>query len=163
MASGSARAQFARLATPLAAVGVAILLLHPVPALAQLSTPAAALGVPAQPAVPGVDVGNVEAAAREIAERVSSTASGTIVTERPGRVMLDSETDGQAPPGRRGFMQPSFAPVPTVPLVVQGAQPSFGAGYATPGFFTMRRQEGPPAVENLFTSPAGDPPRSTAP
>jgi hypothetical protein len=60
-------------------------------------------------------------------------------------------------------MQPSFSPVPTVPVAPQGGHPGFTAGYATPSFFTMRRNQGPRAVENLYTSPAGAPPGGTAP
>jgi hypothetical protein len=149
----------ARAATPLrlrtlAALAAASALLQTAPALGQLTTPATALGVPAQPAVPGVEVGNAAAAARELSERLNSTAPGTLVTPRPGRVLLGSGTE-EAPTQRtRGFMQPAFAPVPTAPVAPQGGQPSFGAGYATPGFFTMRRQDGPPAVSNLYTSPS---------
>jgi len=147
------------------ALGLAALLL-PLAALAQLNAPGTALGVPAQPAVQGVDVRDASAAAQALSERLSGAGPGTIVLERPGRVLLGADTEAAAPPARtRGFMQPTFVPPPTAPVVPQGAQPAFSAGYATPGFFTMRRDQGPAAVENLYTAPSarGDPISGTAP
>lgn len=151
-----------QLTVPLVALAAAGVLLQPAPASAQLSVPATALGVPAQPAVPGVDVNKADAAAQALSERLNAVAPGTIVSERPGRVLLGTGAD-EASPRTRGFMQPSFVPVPTTPVVPQGGQPAFTAGHATPGFFTMRRQDGPPAVVNLYTLPAGASPTGTAP
>lgn len=139
-------------------------LLLPLSTLAQINPPTTTLGVPAQPAAQGVDVRNAAAAAQALSEQLNGTAPGTIVTERPNRVLLGADAETAPPPRARGFMQPSFAPLPGTPTVPQGGQPGFTAGYATPGFFSMRRDQGPPAVENLYTAPPDrDPLNSTAP
>ncbi|MCZ7564560.1 MAG: hypothetical protein M5U08_12915 [Burkholderiales bacterium] len=141
-----------------------LLLLLPVGALAQLNAPATVLGVPVQPAVPGVDVRDASAAAQALSDRMNGAAPGTMVLERPGRVLLGAETDA-APPRARGFMQPTFVSPPTAPVVPRGAQPAFSAGHATPGFFSMRSDPGPAALQNVYTAPSarGDPVFGTAP
>jgi hypothetical protein len=82
------RLAVSRLANLLAALASAGGFLVSVPAHGQLSVPATALGVPSQPAVPGIYVNNAAAVAREISDRLNATSPGTVVVERPGSVLL---------------------------------------------------------------------------
>lgn len=150
--------------TPAIRVTVLLALLLPLPALAQLSAPATALGVPAVPAGQNVEAIGAAAAAQVLSDGLNGAATGAIVTEMPGRVLLGSGTEAASPPRGRGFMEPTFAPLPSTPIVPQGGQPAFSAGYATPGFFTMQQDRGPAAVGNLYTAPGlRDPLTATAP
>ena len=137
---------------------VLVALAWPAAVHAQAAASGTPLGVPVQPAVPGAEVGGGTAqgaAAADLVDRLNAAPPGAIVTPRRGRVLLGSGVDAQAdiPPRTRGFLQPSFVPVPTAPVVPQANPAGFHAGYATPGFFGMRRNDAPAAVENLYTSP----------